>query len=187
MKINTRSMILTSLFAGLTAIGAVLIVIPVGPAPITLQVLFTTLAGVVLGAKLGALSQIVYVFMGIVGLPVFSGGVGGPAYIFHPTFGYLIGFIIGAYVIGKIAEKQEKPKFFNIFLATLVGLFVIYAIGFPYLYIVLSKVNNLDVTFYGVLKSGVLIFIPGDIIKCLLTAFLGVKIIPTLKRENLSI
>lgn len=187
MRINTRSMILTALFAGLTAIGAVLIEIPIGPVPITLQVLFTTLAGVVLGARLGALSQIVYVFMGIVGLPVLSGGVGGPAYIFHPTFGYLIGFIIGAYVIGRIAEKQKNPKFLNLFLATLAGLFVIYAIGFPYLYIVLTKITNLDVNFYDVLKTSVLIFIPGDIIKCLLTALLGVKIIPTLKRENLSI
>ncbi len=187
MRITTRNMILTAFFAGLTAIGAVLIEIPIGPAPITLQVLFTTLAGVVLGAKLGALSQIVYVFMGLVGLPVFSGGSGGPAYIFHPTFGYMMGFILSAYVIGKICEKQKHPKFINLFLASLAGLAVIYAIGFPYLYFVLAKINNLDVTFYGVLKSSVLVFIPWDILKCILTALLGVRIIPLLRKENLGI
>lgn len=185
MKITTKNMILTAFFAGLTAVGAVLVKIPIGPVPFTLQVLFTTLSGVILGAKLGALSQIVYVLMGLVGLPVFAGGIGGISHIFSPTFGYLIGFILGAYVIGKIVERQKEINFFTLFVATLAGLFVIYAVGFPYLYIILSKVNNLDVTFYGVLKSGVLVFIPGDLIKCLLTSLLGIKVIPILKREIL--
>lgn len=185
MKIKTRDMILVALFAALTAVGAVILKIPVGPVPITLQFLFTALAGVMLGSKLGALSQAIYVAMGLIGLPVFAGGVGGPSHVFSPTFGYLIGFIVGAYVIGKIAETENKPTFTRLFLASLIGLAVIYALGFPYLYIVLSKINKVDVTFYGVLKSGVLVFIPGDLVKCLLTAFLGVRIIPTLKREIL--
>lgn len=185
MKITTKSMILTAFFAGLTAVGSVLLKIPVGPVPITLQVFFTALSGIILGSKLGALSQIVYVAMGLIGLPVFAGGVGGVSHIFSPTFGYLLGFIVGAYIIGMISEKQNSNSFLNLFTATLVGLFAIYAVGFPYLYIVLTRVNNLDVTFYGVLKSGVLIFIPGDLVKCLLAAILGVQVIPILKKEML--
>lgn len=183
MRIKTRDMILTALFAGLTAIGAVVLVIPVGPVPITLQLFFTVLSGIILGARLGALSQIVYVLMGLIGLPVFAGGVGGPATIFSPTFGYLIGFILGAYVVGKVAEKLGKVDLIGLLIATLAGVLIIYAVGFPYLYIVLTKVNNIDVTFLGVLKKGVLIFLPGDFVKCLLTSLLGVKVIPLIRKK----
>lgn len=184
MKIKTRDMILVALFAALTAVGA-LISIPIGEVPITLQILFTALSGVMLGAKLGALSQVIYIAIGLIGAPVFAGGKGGVSVIFGPTFGYLIGFVIGAYVIGKIAEGSNRPSFKRLLFASLMGLVVIYAIGFPYLYLILTKVNNFHVTFYGVLKTGVLVFIPGDLAKCILTAFLGVRIIPTLKKEIL--
>src|SRR5665647_1501494 len=130
MKISTKNMILTALFAALTAIGA-LISIPIGPAPITMQLLFTVMSGIFLGANLGALSQILYVLMGLIGLPVFAGGSGGFSTIFNPTFGYLIGFIIAAYVIGKILERKEKPSFSKILITCLFGTLLIYAIGYP--------------------------------------------------------
>ena len=60
-----------------------------------------------LGSRLGALSQLVYVVLGLIGIPVFTAG-GGISYIFKPTFGYLLGYIIGAYVIGKIAESVKS-------------------------------------------------------------------------------
>ena len=76
MKLNVKEMILAALFAALTAVGA-FIEIPLGPVSFTLQILFTALAGIMLGAKLGALSQIVYVVIGLLGLPIFSGRMGG--------------------------------------------------------------------------------------------------------------
>jgi biotin transport system substrate-specific component len=185
MKINTKDMILAALFAALTAVGAVILKIPVGPVPITLQFLFTALAGVMLGSKLGALSQLIYVVMGLFGLPVFAGGSGGPSTVFSPSFGYIVGFIVGAYLIGKIAEGDRNPTFGRLFLASAAGLIVIYAMGTPYLYIILNKVNKVDITMYGALKAGVLMFIPGDLVKCMLTALLGVRVIPTLKRQIL--
>jgi len=81
MRTKTKNMILAALFAALTAAGA-LIRIPLGPAPITLQFFFTALAGILLGPYLGALSQLMYVLLGLAGLPVFTAG-GGPSYIFH--------------------------------------------------------------------------------------------------------
>lgn len=182
MKITTRNLILTALFAGLTAVGAIFLSIPIGPVPFTLQIFFTILSGVLLGSKLGALSQIVYLIMGLVGLPVFAGGVGGFSQIFQPSFGYLIGFILAAFIVGKIVESKHTPSMLELFFTSLVGLIAIYIIGFPYLYIVLSKVMGLEVTFFGVLKSGVLVFIPGDLVKCVLVSFLGAKIIPILKK-----
>ena len=107
-KLNTKSLILCSLFAALISVGA-FIKIPVPMVPFTLQVLFSTLAGLLLGPRLGVVSVGIYILLGLVGLPIFTNG-GGPSYIFQPTFGYLIGFIFGAYIIGKMGVLLTKPK-----------------------------------------------------------------------------
>lgn len=182
MKINTRNMILVSFFAALTAVGA-FIKIPIGPAPITLQFLFTALAAVLLGPRLGALSQILYVAIGLMGIPVFTAG-GGPAYIFKPTFGYLLGYIAAAYVIGLIVSKYKEPKVLQIFLACLAGVAVIYAIGVPYLYMILNYVSGVQMSFSKAMTVGCVVFIPGDITKSLLTALIGVKLLPALKKQQ---
>ncbi|HOO47090.1 MAG TPA: biotin transporter BioY, partial [Deltaproteobacteria bacterium] len=86
---NRRLLSLIPICSALTAAGA-FIKIPIAPVPITLQNFFVILSGIILGPKAGALSQIVYIIIGLIGLPVFSGG-GGPSYIFKPTFGYILG------------------------------------------------------------------------------------------------
>ncbi len=181
MKITIKDMILVSLFTALTIVGA-FIKVPLGATSLTLQFLFTALAGIMLGSKLGALSQLIYVFIGLIGIPVFTKG-GGLSYIFQPSFGYLIGFIFGSYVIGKIIESSKDVSFIKIFMASVLGLAIIYMIGVPYLYIVLKTVNKVQITMYGALKSGLLLFLPGDFIKCVVTAIIGVKIVPVLKRQ----
>ncbi|MBI6872599.1 biotin transporter BioY [Clostridium aciditolerans] len=183
MKIKTRDIILVSMFAALSAIGA-FIKIPIGSAPITLQFLFVALSGILLGSRLGALSQIVYVVIGLIGIPVFTAG-GGISYIFKPTFGYLIGFIVASYVVGKISETTDRPSLKRLFIATLIGLVISYAIGVPYLYVVLKYVVGAKITIYSALKAGCLVFIPGDLAKCLVTTVLSYRIIPTLKRAAL--
>ena len=89
MHSKTRSLILAALFAALTAIGAFL-KIPLGALSLTLQFLFTAMAGVLLGPRWGAASQAVYVALGLAGLPVFTMG-GGLGYVFQPSFGFLLG------------------------------------------------------------------------------------------------
>ena len=98
-----REMVLCGLFIALVAVGA-LIRIPVGSDVYTLQFMFTLLAGLLLGARLGALAVGTYVVMGLVGIPVFASG-GGPSYVLQPTFGYLVGFTIQAWVCGKLARQ----------------------------------------------------------------------------------
>lgn len=143
---NTRNLILVAVFAALTAIGA-FIRIPIPYVPFTLQYLFCALAGVILGSKLGALSQIVYVVIGLVGVPVFTEG-GGFNYIFKPTFGYLIGFIIAAYVIGKIRENIKELTFIKAIFMLLSGLFFIYLFGVVYLYISYNLYLGKNISFY---------------------------------------
>ena len=94
-----------SLFTALIAVGA-FIKIPIPVVPFTLQFLFTTLAGLLLGSKMGAVSVIAYMVLGLVGLPIFSEG-GGIWYVFKPSFGYIIGFCIGTYVTGLMAERMK--------------------------------------------------------------------------------
>lgn len=182
MKISTKEMILVAMFAALTAVGAFL-KIPVEPTAITLQFLFTAFAGIILGSKLGALSQIVYVITGLIGIPIFTKG-GGIGYVFQPSFGYLIGYIVGAYVIGKIIENANKPNYITFFAASIAGLFVVYLLGVPYLYIILTKVVGMDLTIGSALKMGLIVFLPGDILKSIIIAIVGVNVIPRLKKAN---
>ncbi len=123
-----RSMVYSSMFGALTAIGA-FIVIPLQPIPFTLQTFFTAIAGTLLGGYAGAMSQVVYVLLGCIGLPVFAGGKAGLGVLFGPTGGYLIGFIVGAYVIGRIMEARKQAGLMYTAMAILAGNVVIYTLG----------------------------------------------------------
>lgn len=179
---NTRNLILVAMFAALTAIGA-FIKIPIPYVPFTLQYLFCALAGVILGSKLGALSQIVYVMVGLAGVPVFTEG-GGLSYIFKPTFGYLIGFIVAAHVIGKIREKIKELTFTKAMKMLLVGLCFVYLFGVIYLYISYNLYLGQSMSLYLAFFNGFLVCITGDLILTAFAAYVAVKIVPILKMNG---
>ena len=158
---KTRSLILTALFAALTAVGAFL-KIPFPLSAITLQFFFTAMAGTLLGKKYGALSQAVYVLLGLVGVPIFAQG-GGFSYVLQPTFGFLLGLIPAAWVIGVLAKRPLK--FWRTALAMLAGLAVLYAIGVPYMALIANGYLGKGLTFWQVMRSGMLIYLPGDMLK----------------------
>ena len=179
MKLSTRDLIITALFTSLTAVGG-FISIPLGPVPVTLQTLFVVLSGLILGAKLGALSQITYIILGLIGLPIFSGGTGGLTSIMSPTFGFLISFIVAAYVIGKITEKDKSLS--RIIYSVVLGSVVIYIIGVPYFYFIFTEYLGKSINFYGALKYSCLPFIPGDVIKAVIAITLAKQLIPRLSK-----
>jgi biotin transport system substrate-specific component len=162
--VSLRGMIYASLFGAVTAAGAFLI-IPFPLVPITLQTLFLNLAAALLGGRLGALSQVVYIILGIIGLPVFAGGKGGIGILFGPTGGYLIGFIVAAFVIGKLIEIKARPGFVWMACSMVVGLIIIYLFGV----IQLSFVAKLTLT--KAITVGVLPFLIGDAIKIIIATF----------------
>lgn len=168
MKNKTRMMILAALFAALTAVGA-FIRFPLGAMSVTLQFMFTAMAGVLLGAKWGAVSQTVYVVLGLVGLPVFTMG-GGIGYVMQPSFGFLLGLIPTAWVIGHLTEKENGH--WRIALACLAGLAVLYLIGLPYMYLIMKLYLHKSITVWTAVKAGMLVYLPGDAIKIALTVLL---------------
>jgi biotin transport system substrate-specific component len=117
------------LFAALTALSArITIPLPFTPVPITLQVMVVLLAGLTLGAKDGALSQIVYVASIAVGLPLDAKGIGAAVFV-SATAGYLIAFIPAAFITGWLAAKGAQGSRVWSFIASLVGVVVIYFVG----------------------------------------------------------
>lgn len=161
MKIRTMTRV--ALFAALTAVGA-FIRIPLGYSSITLQTFFTAMAGCVLGPWYGALSQLVYVALGLVGLPIFTQG-GGIGYLMQPTCGFLIGLTPAAWVIGRIAGRKPEPK--QIVPACLLGYGVLYAIGVPYMALILNTFLGKGMGFSAIMWAGMIPFLPGDMIKIL--------------------
>jgi biotin transport system substrate-specific component len=164
--VSLRSMIYAALFGALTAIGA-FIVIPLQPVPITLQSLFTCLAGILLGSSVGAMSQIVYVLLGIIGLPVFAGGKAGIGVLLGPTGGYLLGFIAAALVIGQIVRMKRNPGLLWLILALVAGNLAIYLLGITQL------ILTTHLSVYQALIIGLLPFLPGDIFKLAAAAWLA--------------
>lgn len=165
---SARKLVYTALLAVLTAAGAFLR-IPLGFSSITLQFLFTAMAGVLLGAGGGALSQAVYVGLGLMGLPIFTTG-GGLGYVLQPTFGFLLGLIPAAWVIGRLARSTRS--FWRIALAALAGLAVLYAVGLPYMAMILNGYMGKGMDLSAILWAGMLPFLPGDALKILVTALL---------------
>ena len=174
---KTRMLLLTALFAALTAIGAFL-KIPTPWSSFTLQVFFVCMAGVLLGPKYGALSQLVYIALGLMGLPIFTAG-GGLGYVFQPTFGFLLSYIPAAFVIGLIAGKSALRR--RIALACAAGLAVIYLVGLPYMGLILNVYLGKDVGVAAILWAGMLPFLPWDVVKIAATVVLAGVLVPRMK------
>jgi biotin transport system substrate-specific component len=120
-----------ALFAALTAVGA-FVRVPLPLVPFTLQVPAVLLSGIVLGPWLGAASQMAYLMSGLLGLPVFAAG-GGPGYVLAPTFGFLVGFVVAAPVVGLAAGDPARSGTPRIALALALGILAIYLVGVPWL------------------------------------------------------
>jgi len=173
-------MIFASVFGAVTAAGAYLM-IPVPPVPITLQTFFLYLAAALLGGRLGALSQVVYLLIGIIGLPVFAAGKGGMGVFLGPTGGYLIGFVAGAYVVGRLAELRKEPGPVWLGFAMVGGTAVIYLLGVMQLILIAKFSVNQAIT------VGVLPFLIGDALKIGVAVLIIVKIRPRLADHGLNL
>jgi biotin transport system substrate-specific component len=151
------------------------------PVPITGQNLAVLASGVMLGSWFGALSMLFYLAIGACGVPWFAGGHGGTDYLIHyPTLGYLIGFVVVAFLIGRLTEKHLSLRGFwgQIWLMS-TGMIIILALGASYLAL------TLHTTFDETMRMGVLPFLVGDMLKAALIAGAATAILPKeLRRED---
>ncbi len=172
----TYDLVLGALFIALISVGA-FIKIPIGPVPITLQFMFVLLAGNILKPFVAAISIIIYVFLGFIGLPVFSGG-GGPGYVLTPTFGYIVGFVFAVAIVSKISHSGND--FVRLFFANFAGFITVYVCGLGYSILLSIFYFNEVVDFGALLLTGFVFFIPTDLFFCVLIAIISKRIKPAI-------
>lgn len=180
MNSYTRRIVFCGLFAGLTVVlSQVIIIIPFSPIPITLQVLSVSLAGAVLGSRLGMMSQIVYVLIGIAGIPVFAGFEGGIGVILGPKGGYIVSFPLMAFVIGYLIEKRSRPGIVYCFVSMAAGLVICYTLGTAWL----GTVLKLDLP--TAVAMGIGWFLPLDILKLIFASIAVFELRKSLAAHNI--
>ncbi|WP_053363112.1 biotin transporter BioY [Bacillus sp. FJAT-27251] len=135
-RLSAFEISLAGMFVAMMAVGANITAIApfmiVGGVPITLQTFFAILAGAVLGSRLGTISMAVYAFVGLAGAPIFARFGGGISTIVSPTFGFIVSFILVAFVVGKIVERKQTLSAYII--GSLAGLAINYLFGTNWMY-----------------------------------------------------
>ncbi|NLJ74782.1 MAG: biotin transporter BioY [Firmicutes bacterium] len=172
MRFNTHELTVTAFCAAVTAVLAwVIIPLPFSPVPVSGQTIGVMLAGILLPPRLAAASQVIYVLLGLIGLPVFSGGNSGLGTLLGPTGGYIWAFVVGAYCISKglrKVDKQNKAAYYSVL--CLGGVVVIYLFGMIQLMFVA------DLPFGKAFLAGALPFLPGDLAKVALVGILARRV-----------
>jgi biotin transport system substrate-specific component len=166
---NTKTANLTVIglmTAVLCIMGPMSLVIPISPVPISLTNLAIYLAVILLGMKRGTVVTLVYLFIGLIGIPVFSAFTGGPGKLIGPTGGYLIGFIFLALIAGYIVDRYPGKIGWTA-LGMVIGTIVLYVLGTAWL------AYTAGMTFTQALLAGVIPFIPGDALKIVVAIMIG--------------
>lgn len=170
-RFSTRDIVLVALFAALTvALGFLYIPLPFTPVPVTGQSLGAMLAGCILGRRLGSLSMGVFLALVAIGAPVLAGGRGGFGILVGPSGGYIIGFLIGAFLVGFFAERlrERRAGFWGILGASVVGGIIgVHVPGVIWLAFVTHR-GLIDA-----LAVGSVPFLPGDLLKVLAAALIA--------------
>jgi biotin transport system substrate-specific component len=170
---NIRMMVFAAMFAALTAVGAFL-VIPIGPVPIVLQNLFVLLTGLLLGVRWGLAGIGIYLLAGMMGLPVFAGGVGGIGRLAGPTGGYLVGYLPAVVVVGFVSEKT-KHRMAGELIALVLGSVMVYVFGVSWLKILTGM------SWAKCMTVGVLPFLPGDLVKIIAAVPIAAAVRPVIR------
>jgi len=164
---SVKDLCMMAVFTAVIIVMAQIIIpMPYG-VPMTLQTLAIPLTGIMLGSKKGALTTVIYVLLGAVGVPVFAGFAGGPGVVFGPTGGFIMSFPVLAYLTGYGAEKDNK---WWLWTGLISGVIINYLCGVIYFSFFTS--NNLLTSF----TVCVLVFIPTDIIKIIITGLFSIKV-----------
>ena len=172
-----------AVFVALMTVCTLFIQIPFYPVPLTFQTVLSVLAGLLLGKNKGAVSMACYCLLGLVGAPVFSGFSGGIYSVLKPTFGYILGFIFAAFVAGYIGGNGGIVRSI---VAALAAFAADYILGISYFCLIWHFWLRMpDLWNYVVLYN--LIYMPKDIVLCILAAVLACKVAPFVSNRKRSV
>ena len=178
---NRRNLIVTltlsALFCTLICISSFIRIPMPNMMPVTLQTFFVLLTGLVLPLKASTLAITTYIALGLIGLPIFSGG-GGLGYVLLPNFGFIIGFLIATVIISVITQKLNYSKLWQYIVISLLGIAVIYIIGVLYFAFITNIHNNNDYSWVWFIQTVFLPFLPKEIICTILASLSAYKIRP---------
>ncbi|MBC7346726.1 MAG: biotin transporter BioY [Clostridia bacterium] len=166
---STKSLVQVALFAALIAVLAQIAIPLPGGVPITMQLFGIYLAGSLLGAKRGALALLAYLLLGIVGIPVFANGRAGIGVLLGPTGGYLLGFLVGTWVLGWLVERRPQAGYGWMSAAMVVATLIAYTLG------TVQFVLITEMPLAAALALTVVPFLPLDLLKILVAAGVAVK------------
>lgn len=167
-KLSIQEICLIAIMTAITAVMAQISIPLPMMVPMTMQTFAVTLAGIILGAKCGSIAMGVYLLLGAVGVPVFSGFKGGLQILIGPTGGFLLSFPIMAYIIGKGIELRRQKGMFTLLLC--VGTIANYVVG------VLMYCVVMESSVWTAITACVLPFVPSAIIKAVLASVLGIRL-----------
>lgn len=182
---KTKDIVICGLFVAFIAIGAffqITIPLPLYPMHFTLQWFFVLMAGLMLGTKLGTMSVALYLGAGLVGLPVFAAG-GGPQYVLRPGFGFLLGFLLAAFIMGELVRLTNARKFWQYLWISVVGEILYYTMGAIYFYLIKNFYTGVHIPWKIVIVEYCLITVIPDFILCVLAAKLTVRLKPMFIKE----
>lgn len=166
-KPSTYDLTQVALSAALLAVSSI-VVLPIGVIPITLQVFFFLFIPALLGPAKGLMTIILYVIMGLIGLPVFAGGSGGIGSILSPSFGYIIGALIVAWIVGK--GLLNYRNIWHTLGIMSIGLGALYVVGMSYQYLIMNGFLQTPISFLSIISVNFSVFLPIDILKMVLAA-----------------
>lgn len=180
-KLTTRDLTQMALCLAILIVSSYLkVLLPL--VPVTMQVMAVIGIGLLLGPKKGGLTILVYIIIGLLGIPVFADG-GGFAYIFRPSFGFILGFLLSAIVVGLIIEKLPT-SLKSYFVASIIGILVIYIVGIPYLYFISTVYGSSQSSFFQILTTFFMTYFPKDLISGLLMAVIAYRLRPIISKTN---
>lgn len=176
-----RNICVNAMFLAFLVVGS-WISVQTGPIKITLQLLVIFLIGLFLNLKQSMILIISYIFLGLIGLPIFASFLGGFAQIYSPTFGFVLGFIPGLITMSLFKkciiknENNDNKRVFYMVLSCFTCLLLVYVCGISYGSLILNLVNNSNYSFIKLLSVFILPYLPFDVIK-IIVAVLSYEIV----------
>ena len=172
-------MVLIAMFVALIAVGA-FIKFPIGIVPVAMQCAVCIFCALVLGARDATIAVVIYLVMGLIGIPIFTAG-GGFSYVFQPTFGYLLGYLfavpVGA-IVARGVKNTSRPKFWRLLLGAFTVLTILYTFGVMYMYLLLNFYMGKALEMSKAWLTGAAVFLPTDSAWCVVASIVAYRVVP---------